>query len=317
MGLFDKIKGPVILKSESSSEKQLAEMEQLLPEITVPKAKASLERDIAAVKAGISGENMILYELQNSHIPMFILHDLYLECESLTAQIDFLIVTRRRDFVIECKNLYGNITVDNSGEFVRTVANKKEGIYSPITQGKRHLELIKQIRKSEKKNLLLKMMFEKYFYENYRSVVVLANSKTVLDTRHAPAEIKKQVIRADQLTDYIKKVNAEPGTVEFSEKDMEELANFFLNCHRECKTDYLEKYREAVRLAEKTPQAAESEQSVTDNVEPTPAIPLCPKCGAPMVKRRATRGENAGSEFWGCSRFPHCHGIVKIGNGQH
>lgn len=87
MGLFDKIKEPVILKAESSSENQLAEMEQLRPEITVLKAKASLERDIAAVKTGIAGENMILYELQNSHIPMFILHDLYLEYEGLTAQI--------------------------------------------------------------------------------------------------------------------------------------------------------------------------------------------------------------------------------------
>lgn len=89
MSLFDKIKEPVILKAESSSEKQLAKMEQLLPEITVPKAKASLERDIAAVKAGIAGENMILYELQNSHIPMFILYDLYLEYEGLPRKLTF------------------------------------------------------------------------------------------------------------------------------------------------------------------------------------------------------------------------------------
>jgi ssDNA-binding Zn-finger/Zn-ribbon topoisomerase 1 len=31
-----------------------------------------------------------------------------------------------------------------------------------------------------------------------------------------------------------------------------------------------------------------------------------------MVKRRATRGEMIGMEFWGCSRFPHCHGIINI-----
>lgn len=67
-------------------------------------------------------------------------------------------------------------------------------------------------------------MFEKHFYENYCSVVVLANSKTILDTRHAPTEIKKQIIRANQLTDYIRKVNLEPGAVEFNEKDMKELA---------------------------------------------------------------------------------------------
>jgi restriction system protein len=36
--------------------------------------------------------------------------------------------------------------------------------------------------------------------------------------------------------------------------------------------------------------------------------PACPRCGAPMVRRTARRGANAGSEFWGCTRYPACHG---------
>jgi len=35
----------------------------------------------------------------------------------------------------------------------------------------------------------IKIMLEKYFYENYRSIVVLANPKTVLNDRHAKKEI--------------------------------------------------------------------------------------------------------------------------------
>lgn len=38
----------------------------------------------------------------------------------------------------------------------------------------------------------------------------------------------------------------------------------------------------------------------------------CPKCGAAMVRRVAKRGENAGSQFWGCSTFPKCRSIVPI-----
>ncbi len=38
----------------------------------------------------------------------------------------------------------------------------------------------------------------------------------------------------------------------------------------------------------------------------------CPKCGAAMVRRVAKRGENAGSEFWGCSTFPKCRSVVPI-----
>ena len=38
--------------------------------------------------------------------------------------------------------------------------------------------------------------------------------------------------------------------------------------------------------------------------------PACPKCGAPMRKRTARSGPNAGKPFWGCSKWPDCTGRV-------
>lgn len=326
MGLFDKMKEPVILKQGSSASTQLEQLQKMLGEITDEKIRASLEREIALVNAGIFGENAILFELQNSHLPLFVLHDLRLEYQGLTSQIDFLVITKGRYFVIECKNLYGDITVTNSGDFIRTAWNRKEGIYSPITQCKRHLELIKQIRSNEKGNLLTKTLFERNFYENYRSVVVLANSKTVLNTKYAPKEIREQVIRADQIVHYIKKVNSEPGAVFSSESDTEKLADFFLNKHKAGETDYLKKFRDMISsdgsLAKLSTEPSVNTSSDTEMHRPEDQMmfshetsletPSCPKCGAPMVKRKATRGNNADKEFWGCSRFPHCHGIINI-----
>lgn len=37
-------------------------------------------------------------------------------------------------------------------------------------------------------------------------------------------------------------------------------------------------------------------------------IKKCSKCGSDMVLRVAQKGANAGNEFWGCSKFPHCRG---------
>lgn len=37
--------------------------------------------------------------------------------------------------------------------------------------------------------------------------------------------------------------------------------------------------------------------------------PMCPACGASMVRRTAKRGANAGGQFWGCSNYPGCRGI--------
>ncbi|MEJ8839537.1 restriction endonuclease [Ramlibacter sp. AN1133] len=36
--------------------------------------------------------------------------------------------------------------------------------------------------------------------------------------------------------------------------------------------------------------------------------PCCPLCNAAMVRRTARKGANAGSQFWGCSKFPVCRG---------
>jgi hypothetical protein len=40
---------------------------------------------------------------------------------------------------------------------------------------------------------------------------------------------------------------------------------------------------------------------------------VCPRCGAPMVLRTAKRGARAGKQFFGCSNYPHCRGIVNLG----
>ena len=37
-------------------------------------------------------------------------------------------------------------------------------------------------------------------------------------------------------------------------------------------------------------------------------MPTCPKCNSDMVLRTARKGPNAGSQFWGCPRFPACRG---------
>lgn len=38
----------------------------------------------------------------------------------------------------------------------------------------------------------------------------------------------------------------------------------------------------------------------------------CPTCDSPMVLRVAKRAENAGKEFWGCSRYPACKGTREV-----
>lgn len=38
----------------------------------------------------------------------------------------------------------------------------------------------------------------------------------------------------------------------------------------------------------------------------------CPRCGARMVLRTASRGKNAGKKFWGCSNYPACKAVKNL-----
>lgn len=44
----------------------------------------------------------------------------------------------------------------------------------------------------------------------------------------------------------------------------------------------------------------------------TDTIPSCPKCGKPMALRTAQKGNKTGKQFWGCSGYPECKGLVDI-----
>jgi hypothetical protein len=94
------------------------------------------------------------------------MHDVHFEIGGLSAQIDYIVVTRKVTFVIECKNLIGNIDIDSEGNFIRDYElngkHIKEGIYSPATQNQRHLEILRQIRRDSKSNIVSKMLFDKY-----------------------------------------------------------------------------------------------------------------------------------------------------------
>ena len=40
--------------------------------------------------------------------------------------------------------------------------------------------------------------------------------------------------------------------------------------------------------------------------------PSCPQCNSPMVLRTARKGAQAGSSFWGCSKYPGCRGTRPV-----
>jgi len=60
------------------------------------------------------------------------------------------------------------------------------------------------------------------------------------------------------------------------------------------------------------PESAARQTASSPAVADSGAAPACPICGAAMKKRTASQGRHAGTQFWGCSRYPACKGIRQI-----
>ncbi len=293
MGLFDVFRETVFLKEDSSLEKQIEELKKIRYKVS---DKEKIDKDIRLLELGLQGEKEIAFELKNANIGMYVLHDITIVYEDLKAQIDYVIITKGYTYLVECKNLLGDITVDNQGQFMRSYEVKgkkiKEGIYSPYTQAVRHKEVLKKGWLS-KRNMLQVMLWEKSF-ENlwYKPLVVLSNSKCLLNTKAAPIDIKKNTIRVDQLVSYIKRdLERYDHDMYSSKKNMTELAESFL------KDNVEDEYYDIVSRYQKEIENVKEEKNDEK---------ICPKCGGKLVARKGQYGE-----FYGCSNFPKCRYTLK------
>lgn len=234
------IKGPTWLKEFNENNKQLEDL-KILSEKVYSEKKKLIDRDIMYLTYGMEGEKNVSYEIKNSYIPMLALHDIRIEDGESVAQMDYILITKSFILVLETKALSGDITVNESGEFIRYFKNKagkvyrKEGIYSPVAQNERHVRILTEYLK---KNKIIKK------YPIY-SFVVIANSKSVINKYKAPKEIQSQIIKYDQLTSFIKeKLNYHKIKQDFKFLDKVEysIGKFLLENNKPIEFDYYKKY---------------------------------------------------------------------------
>ena len=235
-----KINSPVFTKEFNDSNKQIKELENLLKSVS-ENTKTYIENDIKKLKYGAIGENNIYYELKNCFLPMVCLHDLRIEYKDFIAQIDFVVITTKYIYIIECKNLIGDITITKNGDFIRNKKNSygkvisKEGMYSPIVQNERHINVVRELLKDklQYKNKLKRI----------ESLVVTANPKTIINKNYAPKEISDKIIRHDQLINLISTAqkNKKIDWI-FIEEDMMNISKCLIEHHKDLNIDYDSKY---------------------------------------------------------------------------
>lgn len=230
--------GPVFIKDYEGMDKTLEELEALKRRTKDPDILDSIDTDMLMIKLGSQGEKNVYFELKNSFLPMYVLHDIRIQHEDYNAQLDFVIITNRFICILETKKLNGDITINNQGEFIRTFRNskgkfiKKEGMYSPISQNQRHVRILQDMLIKEKVIKATPVI----------SLVVMANPKNIIDFKFAPKEIKQQIVKYDQLTPFLKKMIQKNDAVNLSIVTMQDIAGALLKHHVETEDGIVKKY---------------------------------------------------------------------------
>ena len=249
MELFNEFTDTIFLKESSSIENQIEDLK--IERNRNPYYKEKIDYDIRMLEIGLEGEKEIEYQLKNSNIGMYVLHDVLIEYKDLEAQFDYIIITKGYTYLVECKNLIGNIYVDSNGQFIRKYEYKDkkytEAIYSPYTQIVRSKEILK--KRWTNRNSKLRVALQKKYFDKlwYKPIVVLSNSKSILNIKTAPKEVRENTVRVDNLVNYIKNDLKKYDKLLYStKKEMEELANSFLEEHSDNFNVIADKYKNRV-----------------------------------------------------------------------
>jgi hypothetical protein len=234
---FKTIKEPTFIKEFSKENLNISTLEEMYLTVDNEAKKEQINKELAMMKIGLNGENVVCFELKNCDFPILCLHDIRIEYDDLTAQMDYIVITKKYICVLETKQLQGNVNINSDGDFIRVYKDKKgfetkTGMYSPVEQNKKHV------------NLLRRMLKDKFGFDNVpiKSLIVMANPKAIIKKSYAPQEIQDQIIRAEKLGDYLKNLIESIGTVFFKEETAFKIANFLKEEHKPIAIDYKKKF---------------------------------------------------------------------------
>ena len=250
MLLFNNFDDTIFVKESTDLESRYNALSKLIDENP---NNDDIKQALYIVKKGLDGEKEIAYQLKKSNLGLYVLHDINIEYEDMKAQIDYIVISKAYIYFIECKNLYGNITVNENGDFIRTYLYNgkqyKKGIYSPLRQVEAQRDVYKKIWNNSLSsnkffNSVRRAIAGPHFEEYRKVLVVAANHDTILNTRFAPKNVRNKVIRSDALVSRIKQdLDSSDKMAWSSQKDMEEVAKFFMSINVDKDNNYYEYYK--------------------------------------------------------------------------
>ncbi len=196
-----------------------------------------------------------------------------LPTENGTTQIDHVIVSKYGVFVVETKNMKGWIFGSPKQKtWTQKIYKHSNKFQNPLLQNYKHVKTLETLLGLNDQQI--------------HSVIVFVGNSTF------KTELPENVTHGFGYIRFIKSKNK----AVISEKEVDRIVNKIEND----------------RLAPSSKTHKEHVKHVKNLVSEKKNFNACPKCGSPMVIRETKKGPYKGKQFWGCTKFPQCRGIVNV-----
>ncbi|WP_430790397.1 nuclease-related domain-containing protein [Virgibacillus flavescens] len=167
----------------------------------LPRCDRRIEEDLAFCQKGYEGEKKV-DRFTNSLLKnnFTILHDVYIQHNGASFQIDTLIIGPYCIFVVEIKNYAGEVTFDfNLNQFTRELNGKLTGFRNPIIQATTNSILLTEWLTDHE-------ISDVPIY----SLVALSDPSTILKILPENSEFPNEVMHGEYLAQYILKEKGNP-----------------------------------------------------------------------------------------------------------
>lgn len=300
----------MIIKNKDDCQDQIDNLSDLLERDFSDEKKSLIERELKCLYSGRKGEDSSSYYLDfdfKRSKNWMVIHDLRIEHDGDVAQIDHLILGRMMDiYVLESKNFNYGVSISDEGDFSYFYRNRPYAIPSPIAQNERHIKLLDTFLAV---NGLLPKRLGITLKPKYRNIVLVSPSSRLTKPKKGLYDCSS-VMKGDKFLERFKKDLNSDNSLD----DMISISKIISQDSLRIFSEKLALHHKPIVINYKAKFGLDDDTSKVKEPSAEYEVdePACPRCNKDMVKRSAKKGKNIGNEFWGCSDFPKCKGVIKI-----
>ena len=218
--------------------------------------------------------------------------------ENETTEIDVLMIHPNGLFVFESKNYSGWIF---GNEFQKTWyqtlpkgkgRSQKEAFYNPVMQNRTHIKHLKALLGEE---------------VPMHSIITFSERCTLKKVEIKSSDI--YVINRYDVSATVRSICGKAGEPVLNQKQIDGIYN---KLYPYTQVDAAVKARHIQNIEKKLETEKEEKVEAPLVVEAEQEQKKCPRCGGILLLRTASKGANAGNQFYGCSNYPKCRYVQNV-----